>query len=83
MLLIVTPDSGTKVVIPDPISIRLYLDPTGMATDEFTGIVRFIVVDVDKRIVFDTSGRDRVKFVVFVTTSVWAASISEISSIWF
>ena len=83
MLLIVTPDAGTKVVTPDPISIRLYLDPTGMATDEFTGIVRFIVVDVDKRTVFDTSARDNIKFVVFVTTPVWAASVLEIPSIWF
>ena len=55
MLLTETPDSGTKVVTPVPTSIKVYLYPIGILTEEFDGIVKFIDDDVDKRIVLLTS----------------------------
>ena len=67
MLLIVTPDAGTKVVLPDPISTKVYLDPTGIATEEFTGIVRFMVDDVESKTVLEISATSKVKFALFVT----------------
>jgi hypothetical protein len=68
LLLIVTPDAGTKVVTPDPISIKLYLYPTGIAIEEFDGTVKIIVEEVLRRIVLLTSSGSNVKPVVFVIT---------------
>ena len=68
MLLIVTPDAGTKVVTPDPISIKSYLKPIGIATEEFAGIVKFIVEEVLRRIVLLTSFKSKVNPDVFVIT---------------
>ena len=60
MLLIVTPDAATKVVLPDPISTTVYLYPTGISTAEFSGIVKFIGDDVESKIVLLTSRGSKV-----------------------
>ena len=70
MLLTVTPDAGTKVVLADPISTKVYLDPTGIATEEFSGIVRFIAEDAESKTVLDTSASSSVNAVLFVVTLV-------------
>ena len=68
MLLIVTPDAGTKVVTPDPISITLHLYPIGIETEEFRGIVKFIVDAVESKIVLLTSRGSKVNPDVLVIT---------------
>ena len=68
MLLIVTPDAGTKVVTPEPTSTKLYLYPTGISTAEFSGIVKFIEDDVESKIVLLTSSGSKVNPDVLVTT---------------
>jgi hypothetical protein len=68
LLLIVTPDAGTKVVLAEPNSIKLYWYPIGIATEEFSGTVKFIGEDVDKRIVLLTSANSNVKLEFFVIT---------------
>ena len=68
LLLIVTPDAGTKVVLAEPNSIKLYWYPIGIATEEFSGTVKFIGEDVDKRMVLLTSDNSSVKLVFFSTT---------------
>ena len=68
LLLIVTPDSGTKIVLPEPVSIKLYLYPTGIATEEFEGIVKFIPSEVLRRMLLLTSSKDKVNAEVFVIT---------------
>ena len=69
MLFIDTPDCGTNVVTPEPISIKLYLYPTGIETEEFSGTVRFIEDVVDNKIVLLTSRGSSVKEDVFVVTT--------------
>ena len=68
MLPIVTPDAGTKVVLPEPISTKLYLYPIGIFTAEFAGTVKFIGDDVCKKIVLLTSRGSKVKADVLITT---------------
>ena len=70
MLLIVTPGDGTKVVLPEPISTKVYLDPTGIAAEEFVGTVRFIPEEVESKTVLDASAISNVKAVLFVITLV-------------
>ena len=53
---------------PDPISITLYLYPTGIETEEFNGIVKFIVDDVESKIVLLTSTGSKVNPDVLVIT---------------
>ena len=61
MLFTVTPDSGVNVVLPDPASITKYWYPTGIETDEFAGIVKFIEEEVLSRIVFPASNKSSIK----------------------
>ena len=83
MLPITTPESGANVVLPVPISIKLYWYPTGIATEEFDGIVKVIEEDVSKSIVLFTSDSSRVKeesFVIAVEKFKIFGSISNLSS---
>ena len=75
LLLIVTPEDGTKVVLPEPISTSVYLDPTGIATEEFAGIVRFIPEEVESKTVLDASAISNVNAVLFVIILVCADSV--------
>ena len=68
MLLSVTPDAGTKVVTPVPISITVYLYPIGILTEEFSGTVKFIEDDVESKIVLLTSRGSKVNPDVLVIT---------------
>ena len=84
MLLIVTPDSGTKVVTPVPISTNVYLYPMGISTVEFAGRVKFIEDAVESKIVLLTSRGSKVKPDVLITTVLLfnnVGSISNLSSI--
>ena len=68
MLLIATPDDGTKVVTPDPISTKVYLYPIGMLTSELSGTVKFIEDDVESKIVLLTSRGSKVNPDVLLIT---------------
>ena len=68
MLLTVTPDDGTNVVVPDPISITLYLYPIGISTAEFKGTTKFIADEVDNKIVLLTSSGSKINPDVLVIT---------------
>ena len=68
MLLTVTPAAGTNCVTPDPISIKLHLYPTGIEIEEFKGIVKFIVDDVDSKIVLLISRGSKINPDVLVIT---------------
>ena len=68
MLLTVTPDDGTNVVLPDPISTIVYLYPTGISTAEFKGIVKFIAEELESKIVLLTSSGSKVNPDVLVIT---------------
>ena len=68
MLLTVTPDTGANIVLPDPISTRVYLYPIGISTEEFNGMVRVIGEEVLRIIVLLTSARSNTKLEVFVIT---------------
>jgi hypothetical protein len=64
----VTPDAGTKVVFAVPISTKLYLYPTGILAEEFSGTVKFIGDDALSKIVLLTSRASKVNPVVLITT---------------
>ena len=84
MLPTVTPDAGTKVVLAEPISTKLYLYPTGILTAEFSGIDKFVGDDICKKIVLLTSRGSKVKADVLTTTALLfniVGSRSNLSSI--
>jgi hypothetical protein len=81
LLFIVTPDAGTNCVTPEPISITLYLYPTGIDTEEFDGIVKFIVEEVLRRIVLLTSSNSKTKLLVFSITVFTFAILGSTSNL--
>ena len=81
MLLTVTPDDGTNVVLPDPISTTVYLYPTGISTAEFRGIVKFIGEDVESKIVLLTSSGSKVNPEVLVITVLLFSSCGSRSNL--
>ena len=67
LLFTTTPEPGENVVLPIPISINWYCDPTGIATEEFDGIVKLVAEGMLRIIVLLTSSASKVKADVFVT----------------
>ena len=70
MLPTVTPATGEKVVLADPISIKLYWYPIGIATDEFNGIDKVIGEEALRRMVLLASTNSSVNPETFVIIDV-------------